>query len=203
MGLLTDARAAPAVLEERFRQARAGPSDIHEHLDRLRTFASRCEHVTEFGIRGANASTVALLAGQPAELVCWDVNPWAVVQQAVADLLVGAGRTRFQPRVGDSRTVTIEPTELLFVDTVHTYAQLVAELRRHGAQVGRWIALHDTATYGDVGDDGSRPGLRAAVRAFLADAFLTDVRDGPRRSAGWRVLEDHPHNNGLMILERR
>lgn len=193
MGLLTDARAAPAVLEERFRRARTEPSDIHEHLDRLRELASRCEHVTEFGLRWASGSTVAFLAGQPATLVSWDLEPAFVVSQAVADLLACAGRTRFQPRVGDSRLVTIEPTELLFVDTVHTYRQLREELGRHGARVGRWIALHDTATYGAVGDDGAAPGLRQAVADFLAAPF----------PGGWRALEDHPHNNGLMILERR
>lgn len=190
MTTAVEERRAPPELEAALARSRTTATDIVEHLDRLRALAAACEHVTEFGVRGANGSTVALLAGQPSTFVAWDINPAAIVSQAVLDLLRVAGFTRFQPRVGDSLLVSIEPTDLLLIDTLHTADQLASELARHEEHVARWIALHDTATFGDVGEDGG-PGLRDAVARFL------------ERRRWWWIREDCPHNNGLMILERR
>lgn len=50
--------------------------------------------------------------------------------------------------------IEIDETDLLFIDTQHTYAQLIAELRKHHSKVRRWIALHDTMIFGEVGDLG-------------------------------------------------
>ncbi len=183
-------REAPAALEARYQAARDTPSDIHAHLPLLRELAGECAHVTEFGLRRGDGSTVALLAGQPDEFISWDINPAAVVSQAVADLLGCAGRTRFQPRVGNTLRVVIEPTDLLFIDTVHTAPQLKAELLRHGTSTRKYLAFHDTETYGVTGEDGSTPGLRAAIRWFQREHSF------PR----WRLLHDRRENNGLVVL---
>lgn len=169
-------------------------SDINEHLPILRKLASTCQHVTEFGMRGG-ASTVALLAGQPEVLISWDINPTAIVSQRCADLLGVAGRTVFQPRVGDTLQISpIEPTDLLFIDTLHTGTQLLAELVRHADpvenRVRKYLVFHDTVTFGEVGEDG-KPGLRHAIRFFQAKhAFPL-----------WRLHEDRQNNNGLVVLE--
>jgi len=208
-------RIAPLGIEMMYQRALgatpadpSAPSDIVEHLPLLRELASRCEHVTEFGCRRANGSTVALLAGQPSRFVTWDINPWAIVSQQMADLLAcGAndgvwtgkvGRTQFEPRVGDTLAIApIEPTDLLFIDSLHTYAQLFAELMRHvspGARplpVRKWIAFHDTVTFGQTGEDGKAPGLRAAIWHFQKQSMPL-----------WGVKLDLPNNNGLTVLER-
>ncbi len=172
------------------------PSDINEHLPFLRKIASKCEHVTEMGMRGARGSTVALLAAQPKEFISWDLNPAAIVSQAVADLIPLAGRTQFQPRCGDSLKIHIEETDFLLIDTLHTAVQLRDELLRHGMnnslgqKVRKYLIFHDTVTFGDVGEDGSTPGLRAAIRWFMKEqAFPL-----------WAVIHDAPNNNGLMCL---
>jgi len=186
-------RECPPILLEAYRHAAFTPSDINEHLEALHALALECEHVTEFGMRGG-VSTVALLAAQPAVLVSWDVNPWAVVSQRCADLLAVTGRTSFQPRVGDTLSITIEPTDLLFIDTLHTAKQLKAELERHADPVAntvrKYLVFHDTATFGMKGEDGSEPGLRAAIRWFQRNhAFPL-----------WELVEDRQNNNGLVIL---
>lgn len=168
--------------------------DIHEHLDVLREYASRCEHVTEMGTRGANGSTIALLAAQPETFIAWDVNPLSIVSQPVLDLACNAGRTRFQPRVGNTLEIVIEPTDLLFIDTWHVWHQLRAELERHADPVAntvrKYLIFHDTATFGDVGEDGSTPGLREVIRWFQrCHAFPI-----------WSVAEDRKNNNGLVVL---
>lgn len=189
-------RVPHEALEARYKLACTTPSDIHEHLPVIREYASRCEHVTEFGMRGA-VSTVALLAAMPQTLISWDINPFSVISQHVADLimLTHNRRTSFQPRVGNTLSISvIEPTELLFIDTLHTAKQLFAELMRHADPVRntvqRYLILHDTHTFGWKGEDGSENGLRHAIFLFQKNAHPL-----------WKVVEDRENNNGLVVLE--
>jgi hypothetical protein len=190
-------RETPVVLESHFQNLKDVPSDINEHLPILRELASECEHVTEMGMRGANGSTVAFLAAQPRTFVAWDLNPVSVVSQAVLDLLkmnIG-GRTQFQPRVGNTLEILIEPTDLLFIDTLHTAQQLLAELKRHAdpleMKVKKYLVFHDTMTFGMKGEDGTEPGLRAAIRFFQKNHAFPQ----------WELLHDFPNNNGLVVLK--
>lgn len=196
-------RAAPHRIEERFKLACEHPSDINEHLPLLRDLASKCEHVTEFGLRFANGSTLAFLAAQPSKLVSWDIWLGAVVSATVAeiynDLVLAekANRTIWEPRVGNTLEISpIEPTDLLFVDTKHTALQLWSELVRHvdptQDRVKKYLVFHDTTLYGMRGEDGSEPGLRLAIRKFQREhAFPL-----------WQLIEDRSNNNGLVVLER-
>jgi len=205
-------RCCPEVLESLYQRALkadaadpSSPSDICEHLPLLRKLAERCEHVTEFGTRRANGSTVALLAGQPETFVTWDIDPRAIISAGIVDLLdcgvvdgvwTGRiGRTEFQPRVGDTLKILIEPTDLLFIDSLHTYKQLFAELMRHADPIERkirkYLVFHDTATFGMQGEDGSKPGLRSAIWHFQKQTL-------PQ----WGLKRDLDNNNGLVVLER-
>lgn len=192
---MEDHRKPPEPLENLFNLAASQPTDINEHLPVLRKLAAECEHVTEMGMRGADGSTIAFLAAQPATLISWDLNPWSVVSNNVAALLQMAGRTSFQPRVGDTLKIRIEPTDLLFIDTLHTAKQLKAELERHADPVEdtvkKYLVFHDTKTFGEVGEDGTEPGLRAAIRWFQRNhAFPI-----------WSLVEDLPNCNGLVVLK--
>lgn len=177
------------------------PSDIHEHLPVLREFAEKCAHVTEFGTRWANGSTVAFLAAQPNTFVAWDLDPLMLASKQIESLVHVAGRTRFQPRVGDTLEINIEPTDMLFIDTLHTGRHLLSELERHcdpkDVKVRKYLAFHDTATFGVVGEDG-KPGLRTAIRQFqkyFAFPLWALARDNAGR------LMDLDNNNGLVVLE--
>ncbi len=172
------------------------PTDICEHLSLLRELASKCDHVTEMGSRWMNGSTIALLTAQPKSLVCWDVDPDSILSARAIVLQQLAGQTKFQPRIGSTLEVEIEETDFLFIDTLHTYAQLRAELYRHGmndlrvSKVRKYIAFHDTTTFGLAGEDGSTPGLRRAILEFQKEqAFPL-----------WKCIIDRTNNNGLTVL---
>ncbi|VTS05327.1 DUF6171 family protein [Tuwongella immobilis] len=171
-----------ASIEDWFTHARDTKSDINQHVETLRRYASEAEHVTEFGVR-AGVSTVALLAGQPKRLVSYDVNGTAEIEH----LQRLKGTCDFEFRIGDSRTVDLEPTDLLFIDTKHTAEHLWAELQNAKGKVRRWIILHDTEIFGSKGEDGS-PGLMPAVQRWT------------RENREWTVIRHETHNNGLTVL---
>ena len=171
-------------LEERYTLATQTVTDIHEHVPVLRALASQVEHVTEFGVRHG-VSTTALLAAQPAVLRSYDIEDRAVA----ASLAPLAGRTDFRFAVGDTKAIDIEETDLLFIDTLHTYDQLKAELARHGEKARRWIVLHDTTTFGTTGEESDTRGMWPAVEEFLARGTFA-------------IKERRTNNNGLTILER-
>jgi hypothetical protein len=197
-------------LEHIYEVACATQSDIHEHLPKLRELASQCEHVTEFGLRNADGSTIALLAGlahskaKHRTLVSWDLDPRALISTNAMHLrsMADEAGVRWQLRCGDTREIIIESTDLLFIDTYHTFAQLRAELERHASVardlangnksvVRRWLAFHDTETFGYLGEDGTDPGLVMAIRHFQKTNF-------PR----WQLLYDNRNCNGLSVLRR-
>lgn len=201
-------------LEPLYEMACTLPTDINQHLPLLRKLAERCSHVTEFGTRWANGSTIAFLAAQPKTFVTWDIDARSIVSQMISDLVLLSGRTQFQPRVGSTLEITTEPTDLLFIDTLHTGKQCLAELERHcdpkRAAVRKYLVFHDTETFGVVGEDGG-PGIRAAIRqfqkffAFPLWKLMDDTADLGMKSSlrRHRVPEklDLENNSGLVVLE--
>lgn len=179
-------------LSEHYEKLCATPSDINEHLPLLKALAERCEHVTEFGVRSAK-STAALLMAKPKTLISWDIDPLAIVSQTIADLwFASRGVTDFQPRVGDSTKVEIEETDLLFIDSLHTGKQLQTELRKHGMKARKFIVLHDTETFGEIGEDGKGPGLVPVIRRWRCTEVFP----------AWRPVLRLVNNNGLSVLQR-
>lgn len=194
-------RTPPQPLEDYYQQCVKEQSDINEHLPLLRELASECEHVTEFGLRWANGSTAAFLAAQPAELISYDIDPFAITSETVRSLVANAGRTKFQPRCGNTLTIPpIESTDMLFIDSYHTAKQLLAELKRHcdpaRQPVRKYLAFHDTHTFGLVSEDGSTPGLRTAIHQFQR-LFAFPLWNLVHPKYG---VTDYENNNGLSVL---
>jgi GT2 family glycosyltransferase/tetratricopeptide (TPR) repeat protein len=160
------------------------PSDVNEHLPTLYALAKECAHVTEFGTRGG-VSTTALLYARPKKLVCYD----RVKCPQVDRLASLAGETEFVFRQDDVLWVTIEETDLLFIDTWHVYEQLSEELRLHSDAARKYIVLHDTTTFAEQGEAAGHRGLWPAVEEFLAQGTF-------------RLKQRFTHNNGLTVLER-
>jgi hypothetical protein len=161
--------------------------DIYEHLLRLRELAGECGNATEFGVR-SSVSTVPLLLG------CGDVRSYDIADNKprfaqVAEAAKAEGKKWIFHKESTLEAV-IEPTDLLFIDTLHTYGQLLAELERHAAKVAKKIVLHDTVSFGERGEDGRSPGLNGAVDAFL------------RNHPEWTKSDVRTNNNGLTTLSR-
>jgi hypothetical protein len=160
------------------------PSDIQAHVPRICALAKECRHVTEFGV-GYGRSTVAILQAQPAKLISYEVRP---LEPKIGHL---TGVTTWEVKAQDTLAVRIEPTEMLLIDSLHTYGHCREELRLHSPDVSKYIVLHDTVSYGEQGEDGLRPGIWQAIQDFLSV-----------NSDFWRLVQHYTDSNGLAVLER-
>lgn len=163
------------------------PSDINEHLQTLREYASKCQHITEFGFR-TGVSTVALLSGEPKRLVTYDIDPEC--EKVYQSLRPYVEKTDFTFKMEDTAKSEIEETDFLFIDSAHTYFQCRSELAQSGNKAKKFIGFHDTATFGEIGENKKKPGLLSAINEF--------IKENPH----WKVVVDNKNNNGLIVLER-
>ena len=179
------------VFDQEFNIARDTPSDINEHMEVLKGLADEVDHVTEMGTR-TGVSTRAFLASD-------------VTLRAYDLFLDGRCKELFQLAKQEGKDaeyieanvleVEIDETDLLFIDTWHCYDQLYAELTKHAPKVKKYIAFHDTQTYGTrseefMGRVGSN-GLLPAIIHYMIDN--PDV---------WRFKTHRTNNNGLSVIER-
>jgi len=193
-------------LDQVFEWCKSVPRDLDKHLDAFKYWASKCEHVTEFTER--RESTIGLLAARPIgndsrtkyKLVSYNtetdftLSPEGALHKGLEmELDVHRKSNReitFTQTVGDSIEVpTIEPTDLLFIDTKHNGSRLSAELLKHGSKVNRAIMIHDTSNFGEKGDDGG-PGLNEALRNW--------INEHPE----WFVAFYNPLQYGMTIISK-
>lgn len=177
-------------VEEKFMQLSQVPSDINEHLITLRYYADQCVHVTELGVR-KGVSTWAFLSSMAKRVVSVDVNhpdDNGGSLQEMRDASKEAG-IDFTFILADDLNIELEETDLLFMDTLHTYGHLKRELDLHSAKARKYIIFHDTVQYGAVGVDGGE-GIERAIAEFL------------NQGTSWIIKEVYTNNNGLLIIER-
>jgi hypothetical protein len=177
-------------LEDIYNQKCMEESDINLLLPTLKKYSELSEHVTEMGVRWV-VSTYALMMGKPKKLVSYDIIPLSEFNVSLdyLKLLASQNNINYDFILGDTTQIEIEETDFLFIDTYHVYQQLKTELNLHSKYVKKFIALHDTTTWGLVGEDGGL-GLWKAVEEFLD------------KNKEWSICEKIDYNNGLTILKR-
>lgn len=179
------------LLEEVYKERCETPSDINEHLPTLRRYAEECEHITEMGVRSV-VSTFAFLMGYPKKLISYDIDPlekWGVKTEDLIQL-GKENKIEFEFKIANTLDLEIEETDLLFLDTDHTYNQVKGELRLHGNKSRKYIVFHDTTTFEFSGMNGDTIGLWPAIEEFM------------NVNPHWVVCERFYNNNGLTILKR-
>jgi hypothetical protein len=168
-------------------------SDIYQHLPVLKKYTEECEHVTEMGVRDV-VSTWAFLAGKPKILKSIDIVYNSNIE--LAKQLAKSENIDFEFILGDTRKLTIENTDFLFIDTLHTYSQLKEELKIHKNNVNKYIAFHDTETFKNIDEPlyENQPNNEKGIGLWPAiEEFLLENKD-------WKILEHFPYNNGFTII---
>lgn len=179
-------------LKNRYFQER---SDIVEHLPTLFMYAAQCQHVTEFGVREGR-STVALIAGCPGEVCSFDIKETPIVSTLRSVELPCKSWSFTEMNTGDTnRVMCVGETDMLFLDTLHTYDHLKKELDLHGRKAKKFLAFHDTETCWNFDQSGKDPraiGIGKAIQEFLSQYENEYV-----------ALYMTPKNNGLLVLKRK
>ncbi len=175
------------IFEIEYQRARQTPSDINQNVHILHELAQQCDTVVEMGVR-TGVSTRAFL-NTNAALLSFDTVLNPAVQQ-LFDVAQQQGKNvqYIQANVLD---IEIDPCDLLFIDTLHTYQQLKQELALHGNCAKKFLVFHDTHTFGlrgEVGNDNQ--GLLSAIVEFLIF------------NPHWRFKLYKTNNNGLTVLKR-
>ena len=169
------------ITEFSFNYSKYTKSDINEHLAVMHKYADECNHITEFGVR-TGVSTWAWLASRAKIIRCFDIEN---INHNLELHYASAKDTRKDFTFTCVSTIAdkleIEPTDLLFIDTDHTYDQCSKELKMHAHKVKKYLIFHDTTLC---------PDLTKAINEFLE--FNKD----------WKIKEVFTNNNGLTILER-
>lgn len=189
-------------LEKYINELYMTPSDINEHFPAIIKYGSECDNITEMGVRGV-LSTWGWLACGPKKLTSYDLHPpskWGGDIQSVYDTAEAYG-LNFEFIIADVLKIDIEETDLLFIDTWHTYDQLKKELRLHSSKVRKYICFHDTTSYEFRGEslgnenswegESSGKGIWPAIEEFLI-----------ANKGVWMLKERFFNNNGFTIIQR-
>jgi len=197
-------------ISENYNEKCEACSDINQHLPTLKNYASQCTHVTECGVRSVTSSW-AFAAGLEGKLnarlvqVDLDTNQNVEIFGTVARE-AGINVTFYHE---SDLTCPIEPTELLFIDTWHVYAQLKRELERWHSSVSKWIIMHDTTVDEWLGET-IRDGLNAEAQSIHTGWPIEEINKGLwpaveeflNAHREWILEQRFTNNNGLTILRR-
>jgi len=188
---------------EKYNEHKNTPSDINEHLETLYNLGKECSHITEMGVRWVS-STWPLVYSNPKKIISYDIVTNPNIIEVINLCNEYSVDYSFQEK--DVLQLEIEPTELLFIDTLHTYNQLIKELEIHSNKVSKYIVLHDTEFFGRVDEvvyehasnfvknnPITKQGLMTAVEDFLSTTL----------GQSWEIYKIYENNNGLTILKNK
>jgi hypothetical protein len=174
---------------EKIYEFKSKSGNLAGHMETFKRYASKdgINHITEFGF-GKGGSGAAFLMAKPKTFITYDIrlNDYAKGYKKMTEKY-----TNFIAIEADTASIEIEPTDMLFIDSSHTYSHLKKELELHADKVRKYILMHDTVTFGVKGQDKQEPGLGQAISEFL--------KDNPH----WFIKESFDFCHGLTVLERR
>jgi len=190
----------PPTLEAFYAWSQAQPTAMAPHLPRLRALAAGLSLAVEFGVKRAASSSALLLSA--ARVISYDL-----VDTPHARHLAQICPT-WDYRLEDSRTADVPPCDLLLLDSLHTYAQVQAELIAHGDQVRKFLVFHDVITFGVIGANGDtgvhswqyEPGQSVPLEHLGIRPAIDEL---VIRDPSWRLAASYTDSHGLLVLERR
>jgi hypothetical protein len=197
-------------LETIYSQVCYKPCDINEHIPVLKKLSQECSSTVEIGIRGMVSTWGVLLGLSENEspnkfYLRIDLDPPPANTLAKAKELAELNGISFDFWQENDMYIEIPPTELLFIDSLHTYCHLTYELEKFSPNVSKYIVMHDTsAPWGNKNDSAysgdyseypewynkTKQGLWPAVQDFLDS------------HPEWVLHERLFNNHGFTILKR-
>ena len=185
----------------KYEELKQTPSDINEHFDTLLKYGSECKIITELGVRGI-CSTWAFLAAKPNKLISYDLKHPRFFGGNLNEVIEAAKEANidFEFIEGDSTKITIDNTDLLFIDTWHTHDQLSLELKLHANKVNKYLIFHDTTTYEWV--DESFNHVNSWDKNFVGGGLWAAIEKFLGLNPNWVIEDRFENNNGLTVLKK-
>ncbi|MEN9344292.1 MAG: Paramecium bursaria Chlorella virus [Chlamydiota bacterium] len=185
-------------------------SDIYEHVPVLKELAKECSSVVEIGVRSM-VSTSGILYGlslskadAPYYLGIDLVLPPQNIYNAAKRFAKNSG-VEFHFALANDMDMDIDPVDMLFIDSLHTYAHLTYELEKFSPKVKKYIAMHDTSPPWGYQDDSSYHGDYAEYPAHInrvKKGLWPAVTDFLSTHPEWTLLERKENNHGFTVLKR-
>ena len=169
---------------------------MHRYMPTISLLASKCDHVTEFGVREGQ-STFALLNAKTPKIISYDLQH--STNAGLATKLAAIENVDYTFIIGNTIEIEIEPTDLLMIDSNHTYEHLTKELQLHAGKVRKYLLFHDTVSAGKKdhrpgykGPPIAKQGLLLAISEFMGQhpewtCYMNF--DGPADTYGMIILE--------------
>jgi hypothetical protein len=186
------------------------PTDINEHVPKLRALAKQCSSAAELGVSGF-ASTWGILQGlaeSPLENKSYlgvDLNRPRQNWVELAECISQSIGVQYNFLEKNELELEIDPVDLLFIDSIHTYAHLTYELETFSPKVRKYIAMHDTSEPFTFSDCSSYRGDRSEYPLFInreKRGTWVAVWDFLSKHPEWRLIERHFNSHGFSILKR-
>lgn len=191
-------------IQSKFEELKNRTSDINEHFDVLKRYASESSSICEMGVRGIN-STWAFLSGYPNKLVSIDFQHPEVFGGDLSEIFSACDESgiEYSFRLENTLECDIEFCDLLFLDTWHDYLQLRMELHRHHNKVKKYIIFHDTNSYGFKNEDFYEKYDQGRPESNLPKGLIPAIDEFLYSNPEWYIHERFAHNNGITILKRK
>jgi predicted O-methyltransferase YrrM len=181
------------------------PSDINEHLPTIKNLASECNIVTEMGTRFV-VSTWALVYAEPKKIICYDINEDFFLEGKKNIYEICKEKNiEFSFTKADTLKLEIQKTDLLLIDTLHTYFQLFSELSLHAKNVNKYIIMHDTVSFGHYDEQiYSHASDVVKNQNHIKSGLVPAIEDFLKTEEGlnWSIYKVYENNNGLTVLIR-
>ena len=199
-------------LEEKFNNLCQKEANFDPELHQtLYQYAKDCDHITEVGVRWVE-STFSFLMGKPKTLISIDVDHPSIhtgfngdENFKLAVQLAEEQGTDYHFIQGNILDINLVETDLLFIDTEHSYLQLKSELYKHADKASKFIILHDTAAHAYV--DSTSYGLSHTLKEINAGDYQKSglklaIEDFLVYNTKWKIHKIQETGQGLTILER-
>jgi len=182
--------------------------DLHPTLVK---YATECSHITEVGVRWVE-STFSFLMGKPETLVLIDIDHPSIHVNfdgeenfKLAIELAKQQNTKMTFTQASILDIDIEDTDLLFIDTEHSYLQLKHELLKHSNKAKKYIIMHDTLAHAHV--DSSAYSQQHTLTEidkgdFEKHGLLLAISEFLEKNKNWELFEQTTTGQGLTVLKR-
>jgi len=167
-------------------QAGAHGGEYVEHHNALVKCAKECEVIKEIGVC-QGATFAALLMQHPKKLIGMDNYPKHYYNyQKLFDDYAKEHNVDLEFIEGDSHDPKhVHEVDMLHIDSLHTPAHLIGELRLHAPKVRKYIVFHDTANY------KTTKGLFPTIAKYITE-----------EEQKWRVIDHYIQRVGYTVIER-